>query len=58
MGVQGCHNGCWYANPQDHQRGDPPSSFDGQGGSNASYITSAFKPFVYVRKHSAVVCDI
>jgi hypothetical protein len=46
VGVRGCHNGCWFANPQDHQRGDPPASFDGQGGSNASFIAAQFRPYV------------
>eukprot|EP01045_Picozoa_sp_COSAG04_P008058 COSAG04_NODE_438_length_14426_cov_10.589795_9_plen_853_part_00 len=46
VGVKGCHNGCWFANPQDHQRGDPPASFDGQGGWSVSGLTAAFKPYV------------
>lgn len=46
VGVKGCSNGCWFANPQDHQRGDVPAAFAGEGGSNASYITAQFKPFV------------
>jgi hypothetical protein len=29
VGIKGCSNGCWFANPQDYQRGDPPPSFDG-----------------------------
>ena len=46
VGIQGCHNGCWFANPQDHQRGTPPTTFGGHGDVNASYLTAQFKPFV------------
>jgi hypothetical protein len=46
IGVKGCHNGCWYANPQDYQRGDPPANFDGRGGSNVSFIEQTFRSYV------------
>ena len=31
---------------QDYQRGDPPDAFAGEGGSNASFIRTAFRPYV------------
>ena len=46
VGVKGCSNGCWFANPQDHQRGDPGSTFGGAGTTNASFIERSFRPYV------------
>lgn len=46
FGVKGCHNGCWFANPQDFQRGDPGIDFDDPGTTNASFIERNFRPFV------------
>ena len=46
VGVKGCSNGCWFANPQDHQRGTVGRDFDDAGVTNASYIEAAFRPYV------------
>ena len=46
VGVKGCSNGCWFANPQDFQRGVVGADFDAPGTTNATYIEAAFRPFV------------
>lgn len=40
VGTAGCSNGCWYSNPQDHQRGEPPAGFAEPGVSNETFITA------------------
>ena len=46
VGVKGCSNGCWFANPQDYQRGEPGSTFSGEGITNSSFIERSFRPYV------------
>tara|TARA_B110000208_G_scaffold191207_1_gene257342 strand:- start:192 stop:3446 length:3255 start_codon:yes stop_codon:yes gene_type:complete len=46
VGVRGCSNGCWFANPQDEQRGTPGVNFDDPGHFSVAAITAAFKPYV------------
>jgi hypothetical protein len=43
VGVKGCSNGCWFANPQDRQRG--PDGDDLQH-ANATFIKAKFQPYV------------
>ena len=44
VGVPGCHNACWFANPQDTQRGGDPRA--GSEAANASYLEERFRPYV------------
>ena len=46
VGVPGCSNSCWMANPQDAQRGTPGASFDDPGNYSVASLTKSFKPYV------------
>ena len=46
VGVPGCSNSCWMANPQDAQRGTPGAHFDDEGNFSVSALTKSFKPYV------------
>jgi hypothetical protein len=43
VGVKGCSNGCWFANPQDHQKAPPGDDLQH---ANATFIKAKFQPYV------------